>query len=119
MLTGWRCWRTAPPRRPSDCEPPRRRLTTRRGRPHAVAWHSSCRAMGPKWAGMGADLLADPIFARVVAEADALLTPRLGWSVAEELAAPAERSRMAATEIAQPTLFVVQLPASAVSGNVR
>ncbi|MCI3928054.1 type I polyketide synthase [Streptomyces sp. AN091965] len=64
---------------------------------------------GAQWAGMGADLLdSDAVFAAAVARVDALLTPALGWSVEQELrAAKAESS--AATEVAQPLLFTVQV----------
>ncbi|GII04041.1 type I polyketide synthase [Planobispora takensis] len=65
---------------------------------------------GSQWAGMGADLLrADPVFRAAVEAVDAALSPRLGWSVAEELAASPERSRLALTEVAQPALFAVQV----------
>ncbi|MFF0771402.1 SDR family NAD(P)-dependent oxidoreductase [Nonomuraea wenchangensis] len=65
---------------------------------------------GSQWAGMGADLLrSEPVFRAAVHAADAALSPWLGWSVAEELAAPAQRSRLALTEVAQPALFAVQV----------
>ncbi|GGX54226.1 type I polyketide synthase [Streptomyces noursei] len=65
---------------------------------------------GSQWAGMGADLLAiDPVFRAAVASVDAELAPRLGWSVAEEMARPREEWRLAATEVAQPLLFALQL----------
>ncbi len=64
---------------------------------------------GSQWAGMGADLLADATFRAAVEAVDAELTPRLGWSVLEELMVPAERWRLSATEIAQPLLFAVQV----------
>ncbi|MEU7133434.1 SDR family NAD(P)-dependent oxidoreductase [Streptomyces sp. NPDC046261] len=65
---------------------------------------------GSQWAGMGADLFAqDAVFRAAVAAADAELTPRLGWSVAELLAAPPGQWRLSATETAQPMLFAVQL----------
>ncbi|GHF52840.1 type I polyketide synthase [Streptomyces mashuensis] len=64
---------------------------------------------GSQWAGMGADLLAeDPVFRQAVMSVDAELMPRLGWSVAEYLASPAEQWDLAATEVAQPLLFAVQ-----------
>ncbi|WP_226899779.1 type I polyketide synthase [Nonomuraea phyllanthi] len=63
---------------------------------------------GSQWAGMGADLLTDRTFRTVVETLDAELKPRLGWSVLEELALPADRWRLSATEIAQPLLFAVQ-----------
>ncbi|MEV4443666.1 type I polyketide synthase, partial [Streptomyces sp. NPDC049577] len=65
---------------------------------------------GSQWAGMGAGLLAeDPCFRQAVGEADEALRPLLGWSVAEELAAPAERRRPDTTDVAQPLLFAVQV----------
>ncbi|MFG1619701.1 SDR family NAD(P)-dependent oxidoreductase [Nonomuraea wenchangensis] len=65
---------------------------------------------GSQWAGMGADLLrSEPVFRAAVQAADAALSPWLGWSVAEELAAPVRRSRLALTEVAQPALFAVQV----------
>ncbi|MEE1929655.1 SDR family NAD(P)-dependent oxidoreductase [Streptomyces sp. TRM 70351] len=64
---------------------------------------------GSQWAGMGADLYAGhPVFREAVAAVDAELAPLLGWSVAEELALPPRRWRLAATEVAQPLLFAVQ-----------
>ncbi|MEV0444587.1 SDR family NAD(P)-dependent oxidoreductase [Streptomyces spectabilis] len=64
---------------------------------------------GSQWAGMGADLLdGDAVFAAAVARVDALLAPALGWSVEQELRA-AKPESSAATEIAQPLLFTVQV----------
>jgi acyl transferase domain-containing protein/NADPH:quinone reductase-like Zn-dependent oxidoreductase/acyl carrier protein len=63
---------------------------------------------GAQWAGMAADLLDEPVFREAVEALDAELAPRLGWSVLEELAVPAERWCLAATEVAQPLLFAVQ-----------
>ncbi|GHE43560.1 type I polyketide synthase [Streptomyces longispororuber] len=68
-----------------------------------------------QWAGMGADLLAgDDDFRAAVTAVDAELAPRLGWSVTEELARPADRWRLEATEVAQPLLFAVQVGVVAV-----
>ncbi|MGD3112069.1 SDR family NAD(P)-dependent oxidoreductase [Streptomyces sp. YGL11-2] len=65
---------------------------------------------GSQWAGMGADLLAeDPVFRAAVQNVDVLLRPHLGWSVTTELAKDPTESRLAATEIAQPLLFAVQV----------
>ncbi|MDJ1134262.1 type I polyketide synthase [Streptomyces iconiensis] len=65
---------------------------------------------GSQWAGMGADLMRDePVFHAAVEEADAELSPRLGWSVAKELHLPPGDWQLEATEIAQPLLFAVQL----------
>ncbi|MFI9237289.1 SDR family NAD(P)-dependent oxidoreductase [Streptomyces sp. NPDC053079] len=71
---------------------------------------------GSQWDGMAADLMAGaPAFRTAVEEADAHLTPLLGWSVAELLARPAPRDGeqphrpMSDTRYAQPALFALQL----------
>ncbi|AXI76331.1 SDR family NAD(P)-dependent oxidoreductase [Peterkaempfera bronchialis] len=65
---------------------------------------------GSQWAGMGGDLLArDAVFRAAVEQVDTVLTPRLGWSVAQTLASPPDAWRLAATEVAQPLLFAVQV----------
>ncbi|MBT2423394.1 SDR family NAD(P)-dependent oxidoreductase [Streptomyces sp. ISL-22] len=64
---------------------------------------------GSQWAGMGADLLQDPVFRAAVEEVDAELAPRLGWSVVDELGLPPDSWRLEATEVAQPLLFAVQV----------
>ncbi|WP_269078123.1 type I polyketide synthase [Streptomyces sp. YIM 121038] len=92
----------------AERSPGSRGTATARGVPRGkVAFAFS--GNGAQWAGMGADLLdGDAVFAAAVARVDALLTPALGWSVEQELrAAKAESS--AATEIAQPLLFTVQV----------
>ncbi|MFJ9031677.1 SDR family NAD(P)-dependent oxidoreductase [Streptomyces sp. NPDC102274] len=64
---------------------------------------------GSQWAGMGAGLLADDaVFRAAVEEIDALLLPKLGWSVAQEMRAPSSGRGMERTEVAQPLLFAVQ-----------
>ncbi|MBY8850883.1 acyltransferase domain-containing protein, partial [Saccharothrix sp. MB29] len=86
--------------------PPRR--GTARGR---VAFAFS--GHGAQWHGMGVDLLdAEPVFAKVVAEVDAALQPRVGWRVADELRAA--ESRLHDTEVVQPVLFAVQAGVAAV-----
>ncbi|KAB7846951.1 type I polyketide synthase [Streptomyces mobaraensis] len=65
---------------------------------------------GSQWAGMAADLLeSSAAFRAAVAEADEHLSPLLGWSPLDELAAPPEAQRMSLTRVAQPLLFVVQV----------
>lgn len=64
---------------------------------------------GSQWARMGADLLdGSPAFRGEVERVDDALHAYAGWSVVEELRAPAEHSRLARTEYAQPALFAVQ-----------
>ncbi|WP_168200653.1 type I polyketide synthase [Allokutzneria sp. NRRL B-24872] len=93
-----------------DAEEARQRLAeqvgpqrvTERGR---VAFAFS--GHGAQWPGMAVDLLdSEPVFARVVAEIDAALAPRVGWTVTEELRA--EGPRLHDTSVIQPLLFAVQ-----------
>ncbi len=70
---------------------------------------------GPQWWAMGRELLAAcPAFRAEVEAVDALFEPKTGWSLVEELHRPEEQSRMAQTEVAQPTLFALQLGLTAV-----
>ena len=65
---------------------------------------------GSQWAGMCADLFRnEPVFRRAVEQADKALWPHLGWSVTEKLKSPPATWQMAATEVAQPMLFAVQV----------
>ncbi|MBZ4320425.1 type I polyketide synthase [Streptomyces huiliensis] len=64
---------------------------------------------GALWDGAGAALLhGEPAFRDEVAALDEVLRPLLGWSVLEELDAPAGSRPLARTEFAQPLLFAVQ-----------
>ncbi len=70
---------------------------------------------GPQWWGMGRALLAsDPIFRATIAEVDAIFAPLAGWSLLDEMAKPEDQSRIAATEVAQPMLFALQMGLTAV-----
>lgn len=70
---------------------------------------------GPQWWAMGRELLDEsPVFAAEVAAVDALFEAQTGWSLVQELRRPEEQSRMALTEVAQPTLFALQLGLTAV-----
>jgi acyl transferase domain-containing protein/NADPH:quinone reductase-like Zn-dependent oxidoreductase/acyl carrier protein/ubiquinone/menaquinone biosynthesis C-methylase UbiE len=69
---------------------------------------------GSQWAGMAAGPLThDGAFRDAVREADVALRPLLGWSVADRLST-VTAGEMAATEVAQPLLFVVQVGVTAV-----
>ncbi|UQA90644.1 type I polyketide synthase [Streptomyces halobius] len=69
---------------------------------------------GSQWAGMGADLVdGDGPFSAALAAVDTALLPHLGWSVAEKLGTVTEAD-LAATEVAQPLLFAVQVAVAAV-----
>ncbi|HEY8611650.1 MAG TPA: type I polyketide synthase, partial [Roseomonas sp.] len=64
---------------------------------------------GSQFPGMAREAMANSrSFREAVEAADAELTPRLGWSVAAALADGLTAEALAATEVAQPTLFAVQ-----------
>ncbi|MET7768779.1 SDR family NAD(P)-dependent oxidoreductase [Nocardia sp. NPDC005366] len=66
--------------------------------------------MGPQWWGMARELLErDPVFAATAERIDAAFLAVAGWSVRDELTRPEDESRMAATEVAQPANFLVQV----------
>jgi len=80
------------------------------GRPRIVFVFSG---NGSQWAGMGARLLQeDARFARVVGEIDERFEPLAGFSIAEAMRS-ADAEAIAATEIAQPLLFALQLAETA------
>ncbi|MGO4617429.1 acyltransferase domain-containing protein [Nocardia sp. 2YAB30] len=69
-----------------------------------------CSGQGSQWAGMGRNLLrAEPVFRAAVEECEKWLRPLTEWSLTAELTAPAERSRLDETAVAQPALFAIQV----------
>ena len=65
---------------------------------------------GSQWEGMGRRLLTDSsVFREAVQEVDALFKPLAGFSILDELLGLPGPGRYAATEIAQPALFAVQV----------
>ena len=65
---------------------------------------------GSQWAGMGRLLLeTDKVFRKAVKKVDALFHSFADFSLLDELAAEEGSDRMALTEVAQPTLFAVQV----------
>ncbi|MDY7086236.1 MAG: acyltransferase domain-containing protein [Actinomycetota bacterium] len=62
---------------------------------------------GGQWAGMGRDLLPDPVFRAALAEADDALAAELDWSVLDEIAAGGPR--LDRTDVIQPVLFALQV----------
>ncbi len=64
---------------------------------------------GAQYAGMARDALrGNAVFRRAVAEADAALTPHLGWSALAMLRAGVSTEVLSATDRAQPLLFAIQ-----------
>jgi len=65
---------------------------------------------GSQWLGMGQKLYeAESAFRSVIDSCDALMTPRLGWSILDELGATENVSRVAETQVAQPMIFAIQI----------
>jgi acyl transferase domain-containing protein/NADPH:quinone reductase-like Zn-dependent oxidoreductase/NAD(P)-dependent dehydrogenase (short-subunit alcohol dehydrogenase family)/acyl carrier protein len=69
---------------------------------------------GPQWWAMGRELLAgDRIFRDKIEECDALFLQFGKWSLIEELSRDEAASRMGDTEIAQPSIFALQVALAA------
>ena len=65
---------------------------------------------GAQWPGMGSHAYrASALFRDAVAEADGLLRPSLGWSVAEMIKTGADSEQLVRADIAQPLLFAIQV----------
>jgi len=64
---------------------------------------------GSQWAGMGRQLLAEPVFAEAVHEIDTQFAPLAGYRLADELARTDSANQYERTEIAQPALFAIQV----------
>jgi acyl transferase domain-containing protein/acyl carrier protein len=65
---------------------------------------------GTHWVGMGRDLLSSHVgFRRWMHACDDVVRAVAGWSVLDELGAPADRSRLEVQEFQQPVLFAFQV----------
>ncbi|MCG6861953.1 MAG: acyltransferase domain-containing protein, partial [Chromatiaceae bacterium] len=66
---------------------------------------------GSQWQGMGRQLLVkELVFRRMVVAIDRLFEEQGGgFSIQQELSAPVEQSRLHLAEVAQPTLFAIQV----------
>jgi acyl transferase domain-containing protein/NADPH:quinone reductase-like Zn-dependent oxidoreductase/thioesterase domain-containing protein/acyl carrier protein len=65
---------------------------------------------GSQWPGMGRELLArEPVVRRTLEEIDACLAPLMGWSLIAEMMRPAAESRIDHTDVAQPSIFALQV----------
>jgi myxalamid-type polyketide synthase MxaE and MxaD len=65
---------------------------------------------GPQWCGMGRELLAqEPVFRQAIEECDLLVRNYTNWSLIEQLTADESRSRLNETEIAQVSIFAIQV----------
>lgn len=88
--------------------------------PHVIEGRATARAplrtvwvytgMGPQWHAMGQELFAcEPVFRSALQRADAAIQRLAGWSLLEELSAGPTASRMARTEVAQPSNLALQM----------
>ncbi|MEV4750087.1 type I polyketide synthase [Streptosporangium sp. NPDC049248] len=78
------------------------------GTPHRTAWVFP--GQGAQWAGMGRDLLdEEPVFAAAIADCENAMRPYVDWSLTAELNAAPDTSRLAEIDVAQPTIFAVQV----------
>ena len=69
---------------------------------------------GPQWWGMGRDLWhCEPLFRQEIERCAEAMRAHAPWSLVDELRADEERSRLAETEFAQPTLFALQVALAA------
>ncbi len=69
---------------------------------------------GSQWLGMGRQLMVEePVFAEALAECDRAVAAVAGWSVVEELNAPADKSRMERIDVVQPLLFAIEVALAA------
>jgi len=72
---------------------------------------------GSQWAGMGRELVEEPVFRSTLTACDSALRAISDWSLLEELEAPEEASRLRYTEVAQPAICAVQLGLAALWRN--
>ncbi|XXX73807.1 beta-ketoacyl synthase N-terminal-like domain-containing protein [Sorangium sp. So ce134] len=69
---------------------------------------------GSQWVGMGRGLFpAEPVFRAAIEAIDDVVKQHAPFSLARELAAPEERSRLDETEVAQPAIAGVQMALAA------
>ncbi|MDI1477097.1 type I polyketide synthase [Polyangium sp. y55x31] len=65
---------------------------------------------GAQWLGMGRKLYEEEsAFRSVIESCDALLAPRIGWSILDELDTTEAMSRLNETQVAQPLIFAIQI----------
>jgi len=93
----------------SEGEAPRYSVSTGSAVPHAQGPVFVYSGNGSQWAGMGRQLLAEPVFAEAVHEIDNLFAPLAGYRLADELARTDNANQYERTEVAQPALFAIQI----------
>lgn len=90
--------------------PPKAPLALGRALPSPARLAFVYSGNGSQWEGMARRLLTDSaVFREAIQEVDALFKPLAGFSILDELLGLPGPGRYAATEIAQPALFAVQV----------
>jgi len=65
---------------------------------------------GAQWWAMGRELLErEPVFGGAIADIDRIFEPLAGWSIAEEMRRPEAQSSINLTDVAQPSIFALQV----------
>jgi acyl transferase domain-containing protein/NADPH:quinone reductase-like Zn-dependent oxidoreductase/acyl carrier protein/SAM-dependent methyltransferase len=83
-------------------------FTPRREHPARVGFVMS--GQGPQWWGMGRELMKhEPVFRKVMEACDAAMKPHASFGLLEELSRDEADSQMHRTEIAQPSIFAMQV----------
>lgn len=68
---------------------------------------------GTQWPRMGLDVAKhSPVFASALRRCDTAIARHVDWSLTEELARPASKTRLHRTDIAQPAIFAIQFALS-------
>lgn len=65
--------------------------------------------MGPQWAGMGRELMSEPVFRGAAERCDRLFREHAGWSLLAAMSLDPPSSRMQDAEVAQPANFLLQM----------
>ena len=69
-----------------------------------------CPGQGAQWVGMGASLLdAESVFRSVIEACDSVVQAISGWSLVDELRAPAERSRLDRIEVSLVAIIAIDI----------
>jgi acyl transferase domain-containing protein/acyl carrier protein len=65
---------------------------------------------GSQWLGMGRALMKrEPLFAEAIERCSGAISECVGWSLAAELEAPPEKSRLDDIDVVQPAMFAIQV----------